>query len=252
MHGHGWAWRSSRGTGASTSSAERPPAATGRSRSRNTTPPRTHGPTSRCSTRCVEHRCGAGRQLHLRAGWIRRCRRAHQPCSATTRLRTPSRPWRRCRLGTSRTAWRPQGTKIYVLGGAVDWVRGHDEPDLRHRRRTRWSTGAAVPTAVQYPAAASDGTYVYLLGGNTTNLNIVQRYDPAANTWTTRANDAHRPGRPGCVLRRHERLGRRRWLDELTSRAPSRTTRPRTPGPPVRRWPPACARSARPSATTWP
>ena len=50
-----------------------------------------------------------------------------------------------------------------------------------------WSTGAAVPTAVQYPTAVSDGTYVYLLGGNTTDLNTVQRYNPATNAWDTRA-----------------------------------------------------------------
>jgi N-acetylneuraminic acid mutarotase len=45
-----------------------------------------------------------------------------------------------------------------------------------------WSTGAALPTPVRYTTAVSDGTYVYVLGGNTTDLNTVQRYNPATNT----------------------------------------------------------------------
>jgi hypothetical protein len=61
-----------------------------------------------------------------------------------------------------------------------------------------WSTGAPVPTAVQYPAATSDGTYVYLLGGNTTDLNIVQRYNPASNSWDTRASMNTARGGPGA------------------------------------------------------
>ena len=56
-------------------------------------------------------------------------------------------------------------------------------------------------TAVQYAAATSDGTYIYLLGGRTgatINLDTVQRYDPATNTWIYLAHLLQARGGPGA------------------------------------------------------
>ena len=144
-----------------------------------------------------------------------------------------------------------QGTKIYVLGGAVDGFGG--TTNLIYDTATNtWSSGAAVPTAVQYPAAASDGTYVYLLGGNTTNLNLVQRYDPAANTWTTRATMLTGRGGPAAFFDGTEDLGRRRRLDPVLPEhrgvQPDREHVDGRAGDDDRR----AHGPARPSATTWP
>ena len=49
-----------------------------------------------------------------------------------------------------------------------------------------WKLGAPLPTPRQMLAAASDGKVVYALGGSngTSDLATVERYDPAADTWT--------------------------------------------------------------------
>ncbi|MGZ6780272.1 MAG: Kelch repeat-containing protein, partial [Mycobacterium sp.] len=51
---------------------------------------------------------------------------------------------------------------------------------------TSWKPGAPIPTPRQMLAAASDGKVVYALGGSngTSDLATVERYDPAADTWT--------------------------------------------------------------------
>ena len=51
---------------------------------------------------------------------------------------------------------------------------------------TSWKPGAPIPTPRQMLGAASDGKVVYALGGSngTSDLATVERYDPAADTWT--------------------------------------------------------------------
>lgn len=51
---------------------------------------------------------------------------------------------------------------------------------------TSWKLGAPLPTPRQMLGAASDGKVVYTLGGSngTADLATVERYDPAADTWT--------------------------------------------------------------------
>ena len=54
-----------------------------------------------------------------------------------------------------------------------------------------WQDVAPLPQTVFGPATASDGTYVYAIGGYHfpeaigSTLDTVYRYDPTANTWTT-------------------------------------------------------------------
>ena len=73
--------------------------------------------------------------------------------------------------------------KIYVLGGSNTGVAGftHYVYDIA---TDSWESATPLLTAVHYPAAASDGTYIYLMGGNTSNFIGVQRYNPATGVWT--------------------------------------------------------------------
>lgn len=53
-----------------------------------------------------------------------------------------------------------------------------------------WSPIAPLPEALERPAVVSDGTSLYIIGGyNSANVfrNTVYRYNPASNTYTTRA-----------------------------------------------------------------
>ena len=53
---------------------------------------------------------------------------------------------------------------------------------------TRWHDAAAIPVPGNHLAAASDGTYLYAVGGHkmteTSNTTAVQRFDPATGQWT--------------------------------------------------------------------
>ena len=48
-----------------------------------------------------------------------------------------------------------------------------------------WETAAPTPIAVVYATAASDGRYIYLAGGNSSNLINVERFDPVTDSWET-------------------------------------------------------------------
>lgn len=75
------------------------------------------------------------------------------------------------------------GNKLHVLGGSSNGGAGftHYIYDID---MDSWTSGSPLLTAVNYPAAASDGTYIYVMGGNTSDLITVQRYDPVTDTWT--------------------------------------------------------------------
>jgi non-specific serine/threonine protein kinase len=53
----------------------------------------------------------------------------------------------------------------------------------------RWRDGAAIPVPGDHVAAAGDGSYLYAVGGRKftagSNTAAVQRYDPAADRWST-------------------------------------------------------------------
>jgi len=53
---------------------------------------------------------------------------------------------------------------------------------------------------VNYPAATSDGQYVYLIGGSTSNSDAVFRYDPVANNWSGLPNLIEGRGGPGAFF----------------------------------------------------
>ncbi len=73
--------------------------------------------------------------------------------------------------------------RLHVLGGSGDGQAGYTHYVFDPAAGS-WSDGAPLLRAVRYAAAASDGTYIYLIGGDTTDLITVQRYEPASNLWT--------------------------------------------------------------------
>src|ERR1035441_8615697 len=56
-----------------------------------------------------------------------------------------------------------------------------------------WSSGAPMPTAVQYPAVGVIGGQIYVIGGiNDTGIVAdTQIYNPSTNTWRTEIGKAH-------------------------------------------------------------
>jgi hypothetical protein len=81
----------------------------------------------------------------------------------------------------------PDG-RIYVIGGGTMNVAYNPATNT-------WSTRAAMPTARDWPAAAlgPDGL-IYVMGGTTfihpnhLTLSTVEAYNPATNSWTTKAS----------------------------------------------------------------
>ncbi len=77
------------------------------------------------------------------------------------------------------------GDRIVVAGGQADQklVRQTEVFDGR-----RWKDAADIPTPREHLAAASDGRYLYALGGRdltaAKNLPTLERYDPADDSWT--------------------------------------------------------------------
>lgn len=99
------------------------------------------------------------------------------------------------------------GERLYVIGGAIT---AHDHSNV-HPARPHASTGAVeeydpaantwrarapMPTQRNHAVAGAVGNKVYVIGGRvggafitgpSTNTDIVEEYDPAANTWSFRA-----------------------------------------------------------------
>jgi len=80
------------------------------------------------------------------------------------------------------------GNKIVVVGGRT----GHPEQLVAPTEvydGTGWHDGTAIPVPGDHLAAASDGTYLYVVGGRrfkaSSNTAAVQRYDPNTGRWTS-------------------------------------------------------------------
>jgi N-acetylneuraminic acid mutarotase len=80
---------------------------------------------------------------------------------------------------------------IYVIGGHVSGGIASGVTEAYDPASHAWITGLTpMPTPRAHLAVVTDGVYVYALGGDTTGSNggivaVVERYDPAANTWLT-------------------------------------------------------------------
>ena len=79
------------------------------------------------------------------------------------------------------------GHKIVVVGGRTGASQQLVKP-TEIFDGTSWHDAAAIPVPGNHLAAASDGTYLYAVGGHkiteTSNTAAVQRFDPATGQWT--------------------------------------------------------------------
>jgi N-acetylneuraminic acid mutarotase len=77
------------------------------------------------------------------------------------------------------------GEKIVVVGGQA---KGKLVPQTEVFDGTRWTDVAELPTPREHLGAASDGRYLYAVGGRNLsadkNTQALERYDPASDTWT--------------------------------------------------------------------
>jgi len=67
----------------------------------------------------------------------------------------------------------------------------------------RWKKGAPIPTAREHLGAASDGRYLYAVGGRNAdgeNLNTVERYDPRSDSWSRLPSMRTRRNGVGAVV----------------------------------------------------
>jgi hypothetical protein len=82
---------------------------------------------------------------------------------------------------------------LYVIGGTDDTLQPKNtvyEYDPQRPVGSRWTARAAMPTPRFYLGAALVDDIIYAAGGytiSTPDLAVVEAYDPAANSWTTRA-----------------------------------------------------------------
>jgi non-specific serine/threonine protein kinase len=78
------------------------------------------------------------------------------------------------------------GDKIVVVGGQAD---GELVPETEVFDGTGWTDASDIPTPREHLGAASDGRYVYAVGGRelsaAKNVPALERYDPAKDEWTS-------------------------------------------------------------------
>ncbi len=94
------------------------------------------------------------------------------------------------RLGAGVAAY---NGKLYVIGGSTDGVAATNtvyEYDPARPAGSRWQARASMPTPRFYMGAATVDGLIYAVGGMSSQrveLNTVEVYDPAADTWSTRS-----------------------------------------------------------------
>jgi N-acetylneuraminic acid mutarotase len=84
------------------------------------------------------------------------------------------------------------GTKLFVMGGFTSFDLGViNRVDIYDFATKTWSVGSPLPGAQTHAAAVSDGTYIYVAGGQLgggeasgSGTNEVWRYDIANDLWT--------------------------------------------------------------------
>ena len=89
------------------------------------------------------------------------------------------------------------GNKIVVAGGRTVGTPPQEVAPTEVFDGTSWHDAAPIPVPGDHLAAASDGTYLYVVGGRrlepAANTAAVQRFDPAADRWV------QLPAAPGKV-----------------------------------------------------
>jgi N-acetylneuraminic acid mutarotase len=84
------------------------------------------------------------------------------------------------------------GGKIYVIGGLTSWEEYTGINEAYDPTMNTWTTKASMPTPRHNPAIEVYKDKIYVFGGGGTpadiweDLNNVEVYDPATNTWETK------------------------------------------------------------------
>jgi N-acetylneuraminic acid mutarotase len=80
------------------------------------------------------------------------------------------------------------GNEIVVVGGRTAGTSPQEVAPTEIFDGTSWHDAAGIPVTGDHLAAASDGRYVYVVGGRkleaAANTAAVQRFDPSTGTWT--------------------------------------------------------------------
>jgi len=92
-------------------------------------------------------------------------------------------PLHRTEVGAARV-----GNSIYVVGGFVPPSTTTATVERYDIRRDRWSGARSMPIAVNHPAVASHGGFLYVYGGYTDAsfgpvTGALQRFDPRSRRW---------------------------------------------------------------------
>ena len=95
------------------------------------------------------------------------------------------------------SASKPRKTQIVVVGGRTAGTSPAPVVPTEVFDGASWHDAAGIPVPGDHLAAASDGTYLYTVGGRrleaSSNTAVVQRFDPAADRWV------QLPAAPGKV-----------------------------------------------------
>jgi non-specific serine/threonine protein kinase len=77
------------------------------------------------------------------------------------------------------------GDRLIVVGGQAD---GHDVAETDVFDGTTWTQATSIPTPRDYVGVATDGTFVYTVGGQQLDVNhdvaAFERFDPNTGKWT--------------------------------------------------------------------
>jgi N-acetylneuraminic acid mutarotase len=95
-----------------------------------------------------------------------------------------------------------------VVGDEIVVVGGQANGELVERTErfdgTEWRAGADLPTPREHLSAASDGRFLYAVGGRNLssdkNTAVVERYDPRADEWQRLPNKPTPTGGLGTVV----------------------------------------------------
>ena len=98
-------------------------------------------------------------------------------------------PMRRAILSPTAAAL---GNRIYVVGGAIDWIgTSIANTQIYNPASNTWSGGVSLPAPLQDAAAAVVNNILYVFGGQSGHasvyLNTVWAYDPQTKTWSPKS-----------------------------------------------------------------
>jgi hypothetical protein len=136
--------------------------------------------------------CGPDSPIYVVGGYV-----PHRPVALGAAYDTHTRTWSPIHpMPTARAALAVTATsgRVHALGGEEEFTEGVTTHEIYAPADDAWTTAAPMPTARKLLAAATghDGV-VYAIGGIHTfysedhTLGAVEAYDPATDTWESRA-----------------------------------------------------------------